>query len=352
MGPTEVMETGVTGASPDQPPGAPAGQPAEEPREASRRPFVSLSPSAIGAFKSCPLAFRLSYLDRLPQPPSVPAVRGTLVHAALERLMLAPGPERTPERARACLAEAAAALADHPEMTGLALTPEERAAMLEEAARLLDGYFTLEDPTRVRPIGLELRMRAQVGAVRLSGVIDRLELDPDGELVVTDYKTGAPPTQQREQQTLAPLHLYATLVEQVIGRRPVRVQLLYLSGPEAIRADTDARAGAATIARAEALWSAILRARARDDFRARPGPLCDWCGYRPHCPAHGGDLAVLLASASPDDSGDPATDDPTGDPVALDPAADGTGGPGIGDSDTGHTGGDLGTGGPGTPTPG
>jgi putative RecB family exonuclease len=277
MGPTEVIE----------------------PETAARRPFVALSPSAISAFKSCPLAFRLSYLERIPQPPSVPATRGTLVHAALERLMLAPGPERTPERARACLAEAAAAYADHPEMAGLELGPDETAAMLDDAAQLLDGYFALEDPTRVRPIGLELRMRAQVGRVRLSGVIDRLELDGDGELVVTDYKTGAAPSERREQQTLAPLHLYATLVEQVIGHRPVRVQLLYLAGPEAIRADTDARAAAATIARAEALWSAIGRARARDDFRARPGPLCEWCGYRPHCPAHGGDLAALLATAAP-----------------------------------------------------
>ena len=28
----------------------------------------------------------------------------------------------------------------------------------------------------------------------------------------------------------------------------------------------------------------------RDDFRPRPGPLCDYCAYRAYCPAVGGDL--------------------------------------------------------------
>ena len=56
---------------------------------------------------------------------------------------------------------------------------------------LVHRYFELEDPTTVRPIGLELRLAATVGSVQLRGIIDRLELDEDGELVITDYKTGA-----------------------------------------------------------------------------------------------------------------------------------------------------------------
>ena len=58
----------------------------------------------------------------------------------------------------------------------------------------------MEDPTAVRDIGLELRLEAQVGALTLRGIIDRLELDAEGGLVVTDYKTGrapAPTTSRR-----------------------------------------------------------------------------------------------------------------------------------------------------------
>ena len=44
---------------------------------------TGLSPSSFSAFKDCPLAFRFSYLDKLPQPPSAPASKGTLVHLSL-----------------------------------------------------------------------------------------------------------------------------------------------------------------------------------------------------------------------------------------------------------------------------
>ena len=38
-------------------------------------------------FKECALAFRLSAIDKLPEPPSLQAFKGTLVHRALELLM-------------------------------------------------------------------------------------------------------------------------------------------------------------------------------------------------------------------------------------------------------------------------
>ena len=37
------------------------------------------------------------------------------------------------------------------------------------------------------------------------------------------------------------------------------------------------------------MWSAIATACERDDFRPRPGRLCDFCTFKPYCPAHGGD---------------------------------------------------------------
>lgn len=46
---------------------------------------TSLSPSKLAAFTSCGLQFRFRTIDRLPEPSSPAACRGTLVHAALER---------------------------------------------------------------------------------------------------------------------------------------------------------------------------------------------------------------------------------------------------------------------------
>ena len=62
--------------------------------EAPARPR-SLSPSRAGDFMTCPLLYRFRVIDRLPEPPSPAATRGTLVHAGLERLFDRPAAART-----------------------------------------------------------------------------------------------------------------------------------------------------------------------------------------------------------------------------------------------------------------
>jgi len=249
----------------------------------------SLSPSSISAFKECPLAFRFSYLERLPEPPSAPASKGTLVHKALELLMCRPAPDRTIEAALEDLDRAAGLLADDPEFAGLELTDDERARFHADAADLVRRYFELEDPTTVHPIGLELKLQAEVGSVRLRGIIDRLELDADGELVVTDYKTGGVPSERFEGKSLSGVHIYALLCERMLGKRPARVQLLYLQKPEAIIATPTDQSITGVSRKTAALWSAIETACTRDDFRPHPSRLCDFCAFQAYCPAHGGD---------------------------------------------------------------
>jgi putative RecB family exonuclease len=256
---------------------------------------VSLSPSKVSAFTDCALAFRFSAIDRLPEPPSVSATRGTLVHAALERLFCRAPADRTPAVARECLDEALEALRGDPELAGLGLDGEAEAAFVAEAAALVERYFRLEDPTAIRPIGLELRLEAQVGGVRLRGVIDRLELDEDGELVVTDYKTGSVPGVRQEQARLGGVHFYALLCEEFFGRRPAAVQLLYLKEPVAIVARPSAQTTRGLRGKVAAVWRAVERACATEDFRPRPSHLCEWCSFRPWCPAWGGEPSAAKA---------------------------------------------------------
>jgi len=248
----------------------------------------SLSPSSIAAFKECPLAFKFSYVERLPEPPSAAASKGTLVHKALELLMLRAPAERTREAALADLVAAWALLETDSEFADLDLAPEAWAEFHASAQQLVLRYFDLEDPTQVNPIGLELKLEARLGDLRVRGIIDRLDLDANGELVVTDYKTGSVPGERFESKSLAGVHVYAMLCEQMLGRLPARVQLYYLSRPEAIIAVPTEQTVKGVTMRTNALWSAIAGAAARDDFRPSPGRLCDYCTFKPYCPAHGG----------------------------------------------------------------
>jgi putative RecB family exonuclease len=261
---------------------------------------TSLSPSKVASFKDCALAFRFSAIDQLPQPPSPSATKGTLVHRALELLMCERPEIRTPETASACLDRARAEMATDPDFVELGLDAEAEAAFAAEAETLVRRYFDLEDPSLVNPIGLELRLEARVGTLTLRGIIDRLELDGDGGLVVTDYKTGKTPGVAYEQSRLGGVHFYAFLCEQVLGRRPARIQLLYLAEPVAIVAEPSDQSIRGLQQRTMAIWKAVERACERDDFRPRPSPLCEWCSFQAYCPAFGGDPARAseLVSAS------------------------------------------------------
>ncbi|HEY6416886.1 MAG TPA: PD-(D/E)XK nuclease family protein [Acidimicrobiales bacterium] len=249
----------------------------------------SLSPSKVSSFTDCALAFRFSVIDRLPEPPSAAATRGTLVHAALERLHLLPPVERTVDAALACLADARVELRDDPEYVGLELRGDDEVAFHAEAAELVRNYFRLEDPRTIRAIGLELMLTAEVDGLPLRGIIDRLELDDDGGLVVTDYKTGAAPSTQLERKRLSGVHIYSLLCEELLGRRPARVQLLFLRDPVAIITEPSDRSTRGTRRTLGAVWKAVERACYREDFRPQPSRLCDWCSFRAYCPAFGGD---------------------------------------------------------------
>ncbi len=261
---------------------------------------MSLSPSSVSSFTSCPLAFKFSYLDRLPEPPSVAASRGTLVHRALERLHDRPAAERSIDAALLDLDDAASELRDHPEFAGLGLDADQWAAFREEATVLVQRYFELEDPRSVRAIGLEIKLEARIGErFKIRGIIDRLELDADGELIVTDYKTGAAPREQHERARLVGVQIYALLCEQNFGRRPKRVQLLYLSTPEAIIAEPSEQSITGVTRKAEAIYKAIVRACTNDDFRPNRSALCSYCTFKPYCPAYGGDPALAAELRGP-----------------------------------------------------
>jgi putative RecB family exonuclease len=248
----------------------------------------SLSPSRLASFTSCGLQFRFTAIEGLPEPPTVAATRGTLVHAALEHLFTLPAAERGPEVAGACLDVAVERLRADPEWVGLGLDGAGEARMRDEASSLLTGYFRLEDPRTVHPVGLELKLEVEVGGVRLRGIIDRLDL-VDGELVVTDYKTGRAPGDDWARRQMTGVHVYSLMCERWFGRRPVRVQLLHLAEPVAIVAEPSDQSSRGLSRRLEAVWRAVETACEREDFRPRPSGRCTSCAFQRWCPSFGGD---------------------------------------------------------------
>jgi putative RecB family exonuclease len=257
---------------------------------------TSLSPSRVEQFTTCPLAFRFASIEKLPERPSVHATRGSLVHRALELAYSRPAPEREPALFRRALEAARDEFGALPDYTGLGLSDEQAQVFDDECRALVETYLTMEDPKSVHPIGLELRLSAEVGSLALRGIIDRLELR-DGELVVTDYKTGRAPSANWEQKSLAGVHFYSFLCEEVLGRRPVAIRLMYLSSGETIEATPSEQSVRFITTRTTAVWKAVERACITGDFKSRPGAICAACSFQPWCPSFGGDPERAAAEA-------------------------------------------------------
>ncbi len=287
---------------------------------------TSLSPSKVSTFKDCALAFRFSAIDKLPEPPSMPAVKGTTVHRALELLFGADPADRTPELAQECLSEALLEMRTVEEYVGLQLDAAAEEAFAADAALMVERYFALEDPRTIRPVGLEMMLEAEVGGVLVRGIIDRLEEDADGQLVVTDYKTGRTPSVMQEQSRLGGVHFYAFLCQQVLGRIPTRIQLVYLGKePQVITTTPSEQSVRGMQKKVGAIWAAVERACEHDDFRPKKSALCNWCAFQAYCPAFGGDpdeaRALGLALAAERAAARPVAVDLTGPATGVDDVA-------------------------------
>jgi hypothetical protein len=167
---------------------------ASSPVEAGVRPVLpvvgSLSPSRAGDFMTCPLLYRFRTIDRLPQAPSPAATRGTVVHTALERLFDLPAAARTLQAAEQLVGPAWEALREaEPAVAGMFDDEAALAEWLASARALLEGYFSLEDPTRIEPASREQLVETVLpGGLRLRGIVDRLDVAPGGEVRIVDYK--------------------------------------------------------------------------------------------------------------------------------------------------------------------
>jgi putative RecB family exonuclease len=285
----------------------------------------SLSPSRASDFKTCPLLYRFRCIDHIPERPTVDKLRGSVVHAVLDRLFDLPAQQRTypaaaallePEWRRLVEAEpelaqlfaaaerAEAAGASGPTGSAVAAEPTEPAGptaladgdsgvalaeWLASARSLLAGYFALEDPRRLEPAAREELVEVALdGGVLLRGYVDRLDVAPTGEIRVVDYKTGGIPREAYEVRALFQLKFYALVLWRTRGTVPRQLRLMYLGDRDTLTYVPDADELARFERTLLAIWRAIQRATLTGDFRPSPGRLCDWCDYRALCPAHGG----------------------------------------------------------------
>jgi putative RecB family exonuclease len=260
----------------------------------------ALSPSRALDFKTCALLYRFRVIDRLPEPPSLDAARGTVVHGVLEKLFDLPAAGRTMTAATDLVEPGWRELIDaDPELAAL-VDDGSLTDLLNATRDLLGSYFALEDPRRLEPAEREVLVETTLeSGVRLRGFVDRLDRSPAGDLRVVDYKTGKAPDEAYEGKALFQLRFYALVLWRSTGVLPKVLRLYYLRDRERIDYFPDEADLHGLERHLDALATAITKARETGDWRHKTSRLCDWCAFHDLCPAYGGTPPPLPAPDAP-----------------------------------------------------
>ncbi len=259
---------------------------------------LTLSPSRVSSFQDCPLQFRFSSIENLPQPPGIHAVKGNVVHRALELLLALDPAERSGIAAHEFMAEAKREYEALYDFTGLNLTHTQASKFWQECSGLIDGYLRMEDPRDVNRIEIELWVEAPLDGFTIRGYIDRLERDAQGNLVVTDYKTGKSPRTGDVDAKMRQLEMYAYMIRAMRGELPATLQLLYIKDGLRLTRAPNEQSMQFVVTRTSAMYRAIERACTTGEFPTRKSGLCNFCNFRKWCPEFGGDPTKAASEAS------------------------------------------------------
>ena len=250
---------------------------------------ATLSPSRANDYLNCPLLYRFRTIDQLPEPPSIEAIRGTLVHAVLENLFSFPRSDRTVAIAREQIhplwQEMKIGRTDVQEL----LNNFDEDSFLVSAHNLVEKYFELENPTAFDPTALETHVEVELSEeLLIHGYIDRLDIAPTGEIRIVDYKTGKSPSVGFEEKSFFQMKFYALILWKTRGTVPKRLQMIFLGDGKVLTQDPTESELVKTHQKIEKIASDIANSKLTGNWPPRKSKLCDWCAHQNICPEFGG----------------------------------------------------------------
>lgn len=245
---------------------------------------IRLSPSRISDYQQCPQLYNYRVIQKLPEPISLDAERGTLVHSILEELMAQPSSDRTLDFARSRISGHWQSQQEKkPELSELVKDQKE---WLDRVSALLANYFQLENPQNFQPTHMEEHLELPTNnSLLLHGYVDRIDIAPTGEVRIVDYKTGKAPKPGFEDKALFQLRFYGLLWFRTNNVVPRLLQLLYLGDAQTIRSYPSESDLLSAERKATKVGEEIQISIEKNYWPTQKSRLCDWCSFKKICPA-------------------------------------------------------------------
>jgi putative RecB family exonuclease len=251
-----------------------------------------LSYSRLAKFETCPLSFKLHYIDKLPSASGIEARLGRAIHWVLQHLV---GEAASAWRYGALSEERALDLLRrawaNENLTGV--------SVFHDATTMLQGFIEQTgalDPRTV--LALEHEFRVRVGRFAVIGYMDRVDQLDDETIEIVDYKTMRQLMTRDEADTSLQMSIYA-LAARELWPWAKNVKLTFWFLRQRVRISTTRTAEQLETARSyiETLGEQTERAKA---FPPRIHGGCAFCDHRHHCDAYADALKGKRATAVAD----------------------------------------------------
>lgn len=169
---------------------------------------LTLSNSSISKFRQCPRSYYYDYVIKLPKKPKDYFILGTFVHEVLEifyKTLIEDKSKNLASLMGECFKKTRQ---EHPEAT---------VNILADAKSLLQNYLVRVIAKEPLPPKLEVenKFTIDIGGVKVTGIIDRIDFKEDGSVDVVDYKTGKKAKSAKDFENDLQLPIYGTAVKQL-----------------------------------------------------------------------------------------------------------------------------------------
>jgi DNA helicase-2/ATP-dependent DNA helicase PcrA len=248
---------------------------------------ATLSASSIQRYEICPLQFKLEREWRIPTEPAGAMQYGAAMHRVLltyYQSVQAGRPkaeEELVEQLRVELAEAG--FSDH----------YQRELYQHAGATQLREFVASSAEAQPEVLHTEEYFSVDIGPTKLSGRVDRIDRIVGDAVVITDYKTGRPKSQEDADESLQ-LSIYALAAREKWGYNAERMVFHNLEGNTRVTTERSE----AGIDQAKLKVEEIAGKIAAGKFDAKSGKHCDWCAYRVLCPKTEKRLPEFAAAAA------------------------------------------------------
>jgi DNA helicase II / ATP-dependent DNA helicase PcrA len=237
---------------------------------------LTLSPSAVSGYRSCPQQFLFSRGWSLKEGPKAVLSFGSVMHTTIKRFV-----DQLRKGVKLPFEEVARIFETEWTSAGFEDDYQESGYKKDGLEQLRAFHAsTLENPPQIleQEKSFELPLENNITII---GRMDQVNSLGRKDVEIIDYKTGKPKKDADAKKDLQ-LSLYALAAKEIFEWNPVRLVFHYLQNNQIQVTTRDAK----QLDEAQKIVQEAAADIRAGEFPPNPGFVCRTCAYRPICPAH------------------------------------------------------------------